>query len=316
MTDIRSNRKAEPYTRVVNLRQLEYVIAIAEEGSFRAAAERAHVTPPSLSEQIRALETELGGPLFERLPRGARPTPAGRALLPEARAAVRAAHRAGHAARAALDLAQAELEIATVFSLAVGLLPGVLDRLSHAHPGITVSLHEFLHRRELVRAVDDGIGDIAVGPMPPARDGPLLELGHESFVAIVGPRHRAFDRRAPVRLDALADDDWVQFPEWHGLHDLVTAICAHAGFTPREAVRTAQVEAAVRLAASGLGVAVVPANIVPLHLSAHVRELEPPVFRLLCAFTRADWSPQAHALLEALEHEPWPDVPRDAFVVP
>lgn len=299
----------------MNLRQLEYVIAVAEEGSFRAAAERSHVSPPSLSEQVRALETEVGGPLFERLPRGARPTPAGRALLPEARTAVLAARRARRAARAALDLAHAELEIATVFSLAVGLLPAALDRLAHDHPGITVSLHEFRHRRELVRAVDEGIGDIAVGPVPVGRDGLVVELGHEAFVAIVGPRHPAFAHREPVALAALADDDWVQFPEWHGLHDLVTEICAHAGFQPHEAVRTSQVDAAVRLAASGLGVAIVPANIVPAHLSAHVRELSPPVFRLLSAFARTDWSPQAQALLGALEAADWPELPDGAFVV-
>jgi DNA-binding transcriptional LysR family regulator len=300
----------------VNLRRLEYLIAIADEGSFRAAAERMHVSPPSLSQQIRLLEAEVGGPLLERLPRGARLTPAGRALLPEARTAVLAAHRAGRAARAALDLEQAELEIATVFSLAVGLLPDAIDRLVRSHPGITISLREFLHRDELVRAVDAGVGDVAVGPLPPPREGPVVELGHESFVAIVGPRHFAFDDPAPVPLRALAGEDWVLFPEWHGLHDLVTRICAEGGFVPREAIRTAQVEAAVRLAAGGLGVAIVPSNIVPRHLSRHVRSLDPPVFRVLCAYARAEWSPQATALLDALLASPWPDLPAGAFVVP
>ena len=71
----------------MNLRQLEYLIAIAEDGSFRAAAHRLHVAAPSISQQIRLLELEVGGPLLERLPRGARLTPAGRAFLPEARSA-------------------------------------------------------------------------------------------------------------------------------------------------------------------------------------------------------------------------------------
>lgn len=299
----------------MNLRQLEYFIAIAEEGSFRAASERVRVAPPSLSQQIRVLETELGGPLFERLARGSRLTPAGRAFLPDARSAVLAAQRGGRAARAALALEQAELEVATVLSLAVGLLPGPIERLTLAYPGIAVRLHEYLHRDALVRAVDDGVGDIAVGPAPPGRSGPVVELGHESFVAIIGPRHPAFASVAPVRIGDLADDDWVLFPIWHGLHGLVTAICAHAGFAPRDAITTAQVEAAVRLAAGGLGVAIVPANIVPPHLEAHVRTLDPPVFRVLYAYTRAEWSPQAEALLQALEQEPWPAVPQNALVL-
>ena len=156
----------------MNLRQLEYFIAIAEEGSFRAAAERVRVAPPSLSQQIRVLEAELGGPLLERLARGSRLTPAGRALLPEARAAVLAARRGGRAARAALDLEQAELEVATVLSLAVGLLPTAIERLYLAYPGIAVRLHEYIHGDELARAVADGVGDIAVGPAPPDREGP------------------------------------------------------------------------------------------------------------------------------------------------
>lgn len=299
----------------MNLRQLEYVIAIADEGSFRAAAERVRVAPPSLSQQIRVLEAEVGGPLFERLPRGSRLTPAGRAFLPDARAAVLAAQRGGRAARAALALEQAELEVATVLSLAVGLLPGAIERLCLAYPGIAVRLHEYLHRDELVRAVGDGVGDIAVGPAPPARTGPVVELGHEEFVAIVGPRHPAFGSPAAVEIEELADDDWILFPAWHGLNGLVTAICSHANFTPRDAISTAQVEAAVRLAAGGLGVAIVPANIVPPHLQRHVRRLDPPVFRILYAYTRAEWSPQARALLTALEEEQWPSVPAGSLVL-
>jgi DNA-binding transcriptional LysR family regulator len=299
----------------MNLRQLEYFIAIADHGSFRAAAERVHVAPPSLSQQIRALETELGGSLFERLPRGARLTPAGRALLPDARAAVLAAGRGGRAARAAFALEHAELEVATLLSLAVGLLPTAIQRLYRAYPGITVRLHEYLHREELVRAVDDGVGDIAVGPVPPPRPGPVVELGHESFAVVLGRQHRALALTGPVRLETLADDDWILFPTWHGLHGLVTEICAHAGFVPRDAISTAQVEAAVRLAAAGLGVAIVPANIVPRHLSGHVRSLDPPVYRVLCAYGRDDWSPQALALLRALEAEPWPALPLGSFVL-
>ena len=80
----------------MNLRQLEYLIAIAEDGSFRAAAHRLHVAAPSISQQIRLLELEVGGPLLERLPRGARLTPAGPRV--PARGAQRAARRAARAA--------------------------------------------------------------------------------------------------------------------------------------------------------------------------------------------------------------------------
>ena len=139
----------------MNLRQLEYLVAIAEDGSFRAAAHRLHVAAPSISQQIRLLELELGGPLLERLPRGARLTPAGRAFLPEARSALLSAQRAQRAGRAALALELAEIEIATVLSLAVGLLPPAIQRMCEAHPGMSVRLHEFHHREVPLQAPVD-----------------------------------------------------------------------------------------------------------------------------------------------------------------
>src|SRR6476646_6297177 len=105
-------------THGVNLRQLEYFVVIAEEGSFTRAAEHLLVAQPSLSQQIGALEAELGGPLLERLPRGVRLTMAGQNFLPEARAAVGHADRARRAVRMALTLESGQLEIATVTSAA------------------------------------------------------------------------------------------------------------------------------------------------------------------------------------------------------
>jgi DNA-binding transcriptional LysR family regulator len=265
---------------------------------------------------MRLLEAEVGGPLLERLPRGARLTPAGRALLPEARAAVRAAPRGTRAARSALALELAELEVSTVMSLAVGLLPDAIQRMCEDHPGMAVRLHEFSHRDLLVAALDAGVGDVAVGPTPPAHGGPQRKLGWESFVAIVNRRHPSFASPGPVRIDSLANDPWVLFPTAHGLLDLVLSVCAQAGFVPRDAVRTAQVEAAVRLAAAGLGVAIVPANIVPPHLAEYVRTLDPPVVRELVVYARSDWSPQSLALIASLEAAHWPDRPAGALVIP
>src|SRR5258707_9907231 len=98
-------------TRGVNLRQLEYFVVIAEEGSFTRASERLLVAQPSLSQQIGALERELGGLLLERLPRGVRLTMAGQSFLPEARAAISHASPARRSARMALGVQSRELQI-------------------------------------------------------------------------------------------------------------------------------------------------------------------------------------------------------------
>src|SRR5436189_5701491 len=150
-------------TQGVNVRQLEYFVVIAEEGSFTRAAERLLVAQPSLSQQIGVLEAELGGPLLERLPRGVRLTMAGQNFLPEARAAISHANRARRSVRMALSLESGQLEIATITSAAAGILPSALSRWQEFHPTIAVRLSEYLHRRRLDDAVRNGDGDMALG---------------------------------------------------------------------------------------------------------------------------------------------------------
>src|SRR4051794_36672002 len=119
----------------MNLRQLEYLQAIDDEGSFTRAAERLLVAQPSLSQQIKSLERELGGPLLERLPTGVRLTAAGKAFLPEARAAVTHAERARRGARSALGLEAGEVEGATRTPGAFGGVPPGFLRWRGGYPG-------------------------------------------------------------------------------------------------------------------------------------------------------------------------------------
>ena len=298
----------------MTLRQLEYWLAVVDAGSFTEAARRKLVAQPSLSQQIRALEAEVGAELLERLPRGFRLTAAGKALLPHARAAVVSAERAAHAARSVAQLEIGELEIATVRSLAVGLLPASIERW-HARHRAPIRLHEYAHRHALQDSVRNGVGDLGIGPRPVEWAGPLAPLGWQGFVVVLPPNDPLAEADAPVPLEALADHHWVLFEPGHGLSDLVAAACACAGFQPRAAVHTSQVEAAARLAAAGLGPALVPDNAVPSGLASTVRPPVRPVGHELAAFTRGQWSPAAGAYLEILREGDWTPRPPDAVVV-
>jgi DNA-binding transcriptional LysR family regulator len=300
----------------MKLRQLRYLLAIADEGSFTRAAEELLVAQPSLSQQIKSLEQELGGPLLERLPNGVRLTAAGKAFLPEARAAVAHADRAQRNARSAMGLEAGELEVATVTSVAFGLLPPAFERWHERHPATTITLREYTHRRALDEAVRIGVGDIAVGPRPPQWPGPVVELGWEEFVAILPVSDPLAKSKRRVALEELAERDWVLFGSGHGLSELILETCARAGFAPRRTVETGQVAAAAHLAAAGLGVTIVPSNVVPAGLNAAVRSLESPLVRQLVAFTRRDWSPLAEAFLAVLEAQTWEPRPPSAMVVP
>jgi DNA-binding transcriptional LysR family regulator len=298
----------------MNLRQVSSFLAVVEEGSFTRAARRMLITQPSLSQQIRALESELGGELIERLPRGVRLTPAGRAFLPDAQAAVRASERAATAARLALGLEAGELEVATLLSMAVGILPQAITRWHDRHPEIGVRVQEYTHPNLLEHDVRAGVGDIAFGPTPLAweDEGPVVQLGWEEMVVVL-PSDDPLAGRRKIPLAALRDRSWILFKEGHGLMEAVDSACDQAGFQPRAAIRTTQVAAAVRLASEGLGIVMVPDNVAPPDLAS--ASLDPPVVREISAYSRSEWSPLSSAFLEALRAVGWKRRPRGPAII-
>lgn len=298
----------------MKLRQLECFVAVAEEGSFTRAARRVGITQPSLSQHIRALEGELDGLLFDRLPRSVSLTPAGRTLLPEARVAVRAVERGWQNARSVLALEAGELEIATVLSLAVGLLPRHIRVWHERHPNVSIRLHEFRHRTLLEDAVEQGVADFALGPRPVRRwDGSLEIVGWEEFV-LVGATSGPLAGRDTTTLSDVRDREWVLYHPDHGLAGVVEEVCRQSGFRPRGTVRTSQAEGAMRLAAAGLGIALVPDNIVLRELDCAVLRLEPRLVREVAVYARAPWSPTAEAFVDVLRTESRP-LPPGAQIV-
>jgi DNA-binding transcriptional LysR family regulator len=293
----------------MNFRQLACFVAVVEEGSFTRAARRIGITQPSLSQHIRALELDIDGPVIERLSRGITLTPAGRSLLPEARAAVRAVERGRRAARSALALEAGELEIATVLSMAVGLLPRYIRLWLQRYPDVGIRLQEFRHRSLLEDAVEQGIADFAIGPLPLRTwDGPLQEVAWEEFV-VVAPPGDPLAARGTVRLEELADREWVLYHQDHGLAGILEEVCRRAGFSPRGTVRTSQAEGAARLASAGIGPALVPDNIVLPGIEGSVLRLDPPIIRDVAVYARTELTRTAASFVEVLQSEqrPRPD---------
>lgn len=289
----------------MTLRQINYLLAVAETGSFTAAAQRMSVSQPSLSQQIRALEAELGGQLLDRPPREVKLTAAGRAFLADARAAVDAANRAAETARATMATPVQELRVATVMSLAVSQLPAVIRRWQSSHPGMTVHLREYAHRDLVRESLLDGEADLAIAPRPARWRGAVKRLGWDELVVVL-PEAELPRAPASVSLGGLAGREWVLFEPGHGLSNIATTVCREEGFQPHGVAFTAQVEAACRLAASGVGPALVPVKAVPPDLAANVRRLDPPVVWEIAAYTTAErWPAQTRELLGVLSEEGW-----------
>jgi DNA-binding transcriptional LysR family regulator len=288
---------------VVSLRQLEYFITVVDEGSFTRAAELLCVSQPGLSHQIQALERELGGPLLERLPRKVRLTPAGRTALPHARASLAHAQRASSAARRASGVETGELHVGTLYSISTGVLPGALRTWRRNYPQLQVHLVEFPHTDELIAAMEAGGADVAVGPTPPGWDGPCRIIGAEEFVIAAAPGQLPYPDGARVPLAELAGQEWVHYTARSGLSDILNRACQQAGFTPRLSVRTEQSPSALSLARAGVGLALLPGNIVPPHFDGILLRPDPPVLRPLAVYTRVRPDPITAAFVSAISVE-------------
>ena len=296
-----------------SLQQLRYLAAVVDERSFTRAARRMSISQPALSRQISLLETRLGAKLLERTPGGVLPTVAGRAVLPEARAALASAQRAARAAKEVAALESGSLEIATFPSLVTGTLLPAIRRWHVRYPRVTLRFREFRHRSAMQEAAQVGTVDLAIGTPPFDWTGPQRRIGWNEVVLVLPAGDPLCRRRDGVRLDKLANRNWVLYDRAYGLSDVVIAACLHAGFQPNGAIETSQAEAAARLAVAGLGPALVPVANVPPELAKWSRRLSPPVIWEIVAYARTTWSAAASAFLEIASDAAASKPPSDAI---
>lgn len=290
----------------MTLRQLEYLVAVAQTGSFTAAAASLHVSQPTLSQQIRALEQEVGTPLIARLARGIELTPAGRAVFGDAQATLASARRVLASCHRVSNDERQKITLATVRSLAAAVLPATVKRWHELRPEVAVSMLEFASRAHAAEAVRDGRADLGIGPLPEDWSGARIELGWEQLVLVLPLNDPLARTTGDIRLEALSGRDWVLYEEGHGIGDQALHACRAAGFEPQMAVRTAQVEVAARLAAAGIGPSLVPIKNVPADLTQQVRGIDPPVtWRVWAYALETEFAPIDAAFAEILVHGPW-----------
>jgi DNA-binding transcriptional LysR family regulator len=256
----------------MELRQLRYFIAVAEELHFRRAAERLHMSQPPLSHQLRLLEEELGCVLLARTRRRVELTPAGRAFLRDARAVLADLDRAAHNARRIHEGQTGLLRVSFAGSALLSLVPRVVHALADVHPEIDIELHE-RSTSDQVRALTAGITDLGLAPLPIA-DAAELDvevLVRERTVAAV-PAGHPLARSRSLTLRRLAQYPFVLFPrdQAPGYHDLLMTAVTSAGTPPRVIQQAAETQTIIGLVAAGTGVSLVPASVQQLALEGVV----------------------------------------------
>ena len=246
----------------MDLRQLEYFVAVAEEANFTRAADRVHITQSGVSAQIRQFERELGADLFDRSARLVRLTPAGAAALPHARKALAAAQAIRTACDDVNGLVRGRLRIGMVTGCTVTPLFDALASFHRRHPRIEITLTEDNSDR-LVEMLSDGRLDLALIGSAGEDHGQkanTVVLIDEELVAAVAPGHPLADA-GPVTVSALRDVPLVSLPRGTGVRAALDAACAAAGFEPRIVFEASALPMVVQLAAQGLGLGMVPASV-------------------------------------------------------
>lgn len=243
----------------MELRQLAYFVAVAEESSFTRAAAREHVAQPGVSAQIRKLEAELGQRLFRRAPDAIRLTPAGEAILPFARAALAGAAGVRETVDALAGVIRGRLAIGVVPSVG-GWLAGALAAFHDRHPDVEITLEEGVSST-LVAGVREGRLDVALAGLagsPPA-DLESRTVVEEPLVAAVAPQHPLASRRKISVLE-LSRERLIALPPGTGGRAALESGLAAAGTSSRVALEAGDPLVLMELARRGLGVAIVPAS--------------------------------------------------------
>jgi DNA-binding transcriptional LysR family regulator len=298
----------------MELRHFRYVVAVAEERHLTRAAERLGIQQPPLSQQIRALEAELGVQLFRRKPRGMEPTQAGAALAEEGRAILA---RAEHAAAAARRTGRGEAgKLGLGFTSSASfhpLVPRAIRAFRDLHPLVSLSLDES-GTTELAAALHAEQIDAAFirSPIAPQDALTVHALLDEAMFAALPTGHALAEGQnpngaGPLDLTALAHETLILYrrPLGPGLYDSIIAACQRAGFSPQIGQEAPRMLSTLSLVASGLGVSLVPASMrrlqadgivyrplspeagltAPLNL-AHRRTDTTPALRRFVALTR------------------------------
>jgi LysR family hydrogen peroxide-inducible transcriptional activator len=241
----------------MNLRDLRYLIALADLRHFGRAAEACHVSQPTLSTQVRKLEDELGVALVERAPRQVMLTPAGRDIVERARRVLADVEQMRETARRSADPEAGTVRLGIFPTLGPYLLPHVVPGLRARFPRLELLLVE--EKTEvLLGMLRDGRLDAAVLALPLHEDWiEAAFLFEEPFVLAV-PGGHALGQRAGLRLGDLADQNLLLLEDGHCLRDQALEVCTLSGAGEKEGFRATSLETLRQMVAAGVGITLLP----------------------------------------------------------
>ena len=244
----------------MELHQLRYFCAIVETGSFSRAAQQTHVSQPSLSQQIRKLEDELGARLFDRLGRSVRLTELGKTFLPRARAVLKELEAARSDVTERKATIGGPLAVGVIPTIAPYYLPRVLATFSAKFPQARVTVTEEITPLLLDR-LRAGSVDVAIVALPLHLRGHEFEsfaLLEEGLYAVL-PKNHALAKKKEVELGDLREEPFLLLRDGHCFRETAVAACNRARISPQIVFESGQFSSILSMVSAGLGVSIVPA---------------------------------------------------------
>lgn len=295
---------------MIELRHLRYFVAVAEELHFGRAAQRLHIAQPGLSQQIKALENELGVSLLARSRRRVELTSAGHVFLEEGRRALVQLERASSLARRAASGKIGRLVIGGTESATWVVLPELLREFRRRYPNVDLAIREMPSPLQLA-ALREAEIDVGFVRPPINREGLVAHTVLEERLGILLPKSHPLAKRPEIPIAALRDELFVIHPARpSGWADFMVGICRDHGFEPRIAQEASETATAVSFVAAGLGLTIVPVSLKGLVRPGVVYRpvsAPAPTAQLLLVYRSGVVPPTLNKLLQVAESL-WPEL--------
>jgi len=241
----------------VKLKDLRYLVALADTRHFGRAAERCFVSQPTLSAQLKKLEDSLGVQLIERQPKRVALTDAGEQIVARARRILEASEEVVTLARSYRDPLAGKFRIAMLPTIGPYLLPHVAPPLRKALPRLELQLYEY-QTQPLLERLRAGALDLGILALPIELDGlEARELYQEAFNVALPAEHR-LAKRVSVRVDDLKGESLLLLEEGHCLRDQALEVCNRVGVHEKQDFRATSLETLRQMVATGSGVTLLP----------------------------------------------------------
>ena len=241
----------------IKLKDLRYLIAVADTGHFGKAAERCFISQPTLSAQLKKLEEYLGVPLVERQPRHAILTPAGKDIVARARRIVEASDEVVEIARTHRDPLAGRLRVAFLPTIGPYLLPGVAPKLHKALPRLELMLYEYQTgpMLEKLRAGDIDMGVLA---LPVELDGLAARNLYDEAFVVAAPANDPLATKKQIKVDDLAGVTLLLLEDGHCLRDQALDVCSRIDVREKQDFRATSIETLRQMVAAGAGATLLP----------------------------------------------------------